>query len=152
MFDKACSFVVDPNNSAQNLSLVQNKVKEEVIQAIKDGFTTFIVGVESEWDTFFAELVIEQKQNHADLFLEAAVRSKLAYKLSLMSDALIKGYDGFRLQQGQYNENSTMNSDRYMMNLSDRVIILFSGREKGRSAFAMKHAHCTGKSIREIRL
>lgn len=152
MADKTCCFIGDQASFSDNLDLLQKRLNEEVKQAVKDGFTTFLVGVDGGLDSLFAHLIIEQKPFHSDLFLEAAVPNNQAFKLSGMSEAFLKCYDGFRFQQRDFNEESIMNSDRYMLNMSDRVIIVFHGIEAGRSAFAMKHAHITGKEIREIRI
>ena len=70
---KACCVTGHRDIPADKVEYVKSKLKEEIEKAIADGFTTFISGFAEGVDLLFAELVLEQKAQHPELFLEAAI-------------------------------------------------------------------------------
>lgn len=153
MTTKACCVTGHRDIPTNKVEYVKAKLKEEIEQAIADGYTTFITGMAEGVDLFFAELVIEQKAQHPELFLEAAI----PYNNRLKStDPLFRkcfaGCDGVRVQQNEYSSDCFMNRNRYMVSLSSRVIAVYDGREKGGTFFTMRYAHMMEREVREIRI
>lgn len=150
---KACCVTGHRDIPADKIEYVKAKLKEEIEQAVADGFTTFITGMAEGVDLLFAEMVIEQKAQHPGLFLEAAI----PYRNHLKStDPLFRkcfeGCNGVHIQQEEYNSDCFMNRNRYMVTLSSRVIAVYDGREKGGTLFTMRYAHTMEREVREIRI
>jgi uncharacterized phage-like protein YoqJ len=135
------------------MEFVRKKLKEEIEKAIEDGFTTFITGMADGVDLLFVELVIEQKERHPHLFLEAAIpyRNRLYAKEPILRRCL-EGCNGIHVQQDKYSSDCFMNRNRHRVALSSRVIAVYDGREKGGTLFTMRYAHIMEREIREIRI
>lgn len=153
MDTKACCVTGHRDIPAEKVEYVKAKLREEIETAIADGFTTFITGMAEGVDLLFAELVIEQKAQHPELFLEAAIpyQNRLKTKDPLFHKCF-EGCDGVHVQQEEYNSDCFMNRNRYMVSLSSRVIAVYDGREKGGTLFTMRYAHTMEREVREIRI
>lgn len=153
MIEKACCVTGHRDIPADKVEYVKTKLKEEIETAIADGFTMFITGMAEGVDLLFAELVIEQKVQHPELFLEAAIPYQNRIK---STDPLFQkcfaGCDGIKVQQEEYSSDCFMNRNRYMVSLSSRVIAVYDGRENGGTLFTMRYAHTLDKEVREIRI
>lgn len=153
MNEKACCVTGHRDIPADKAEYVKARLKEEIEQAIADGFTTFITGMAEGVDLLFAELVIEQKAQHPELFLEAAI----PYRNRLQSTDPIfrkcfEGCDGVHVQQEEYSGDCYMNRNRRMVALSSRVIAVYDGREKGGTLFTMRYAHTMEREVRAIQI
>ena len=113
---KACCVTGHRDIPADKIEYVKAKLKEEIEQAIADGFTTFITGMAEGVDLLFAEMVIEQKARHPDLFLEAAIpyRNRLKSTDPLFRKCF-EGCNGVHIQQEEYSSDCFMNRNRYMV-------------------------------------
>ena len=113
---KACCVTGHRDIPADKIEYVKAKLKEEIEQAIADGFTTFITGMAEGVDFLFAEMVIEQKAQHPDLFLEAAIpyRNRLKSTDPLFRKCF-EGCNGVHIQQEEYSSDCFMNRNRYMV-------------------------------------
>lgn len=153
MNTKACCVTGHRDIPAEKVEYVKTKLREEIETAIADGFTTFITGMAEGVDLLFAELVIEQKAQHPELFLEAAIpyQNRLKAKDPLFRKCF-EGCDGVHIQQEEYNSDCYMNRNRRMVSLSSRVIAVYDGREKGGTLFTMRYAHTMEREVREIRI
>lgn len=153
MSTKACCVTGHRDIPADKVEYVKTKLKEEIEKAIADGFTTFISGMAEGVDLLYAELVIEQKTQHPELFLEAAIpyRNRLNASDTLFHKYLA-GCNGIHVQQEEYNRDCFMNRNRYMVSLSSRVIAVYDGRDSGGTLFTMRYAHTMEREVREIRI
>lgn len=153
MSEKACCVTGHRDIPADKMEFIKTRLREEIEQAIADGFTMFITGMAEGVDLLFAELVIEQKAQHPKLFLEAAIPygNRLKSTDPLFRKCL-KGCDGIKVQQDEYRSDCFMNRNRYMVALSSRVIAVYDGREKGGTLFTMRYAHTMEREVREIRI
>lgn len=153
MSTKACCVTGHRDIPADKVEYVKAKLKEEIEKAIADGFTTFISGMAEGVDLIYAELVIEQKAQHPELFLEAAIPYSDRLKTT---DPLFRkcfvGCDGIKVQQDEYSSDCFMNRNRYMVSLSSRVIAVYDGRDSGGTLFTMRYAHTMEREVREIRI
>ena len=153
MNEKACCVTGHRDIPTDKIEFVKIKLREEIEQAIGDGFTTFITGMAEGVDLLFAELVIEQKAQHPKLFLEAAIPYRNRLKTT---DPLFRkcfaGCDGVKVQQEEYNKDCFINRNRYMVTLSSRVIAVYDGREKGGTLFTMRYAHTMEREVRKIQI
>lgn len=153
MSTKACCVTGHRDIPADKVEYVKTKLKEEIERAIADGFTTFISGMAEGVDLLYAELVIKQKTQHPELFLEAAIpyRNRLNTSDTLFRKCLA-GCNGIHVQQEEYNRDCFMNRNRYMVALSSRVIAVYDGRDSGGTLFTMRYAHTMEREVREIRI
>ena len=153
MNTKACCVTGHRDIPADKVEYVKTKLKEEIEKAIADGFTMFISGFAEGVDLLFAELVLEQKAQHPDLFLEAAIpyRNRLQTKDPLFRKCL-ESCNGIKVQQEEYSQDCFMNRNRYMVALSSRIIAVYDGRDKGGTLFTMRYAHTMEREVREIRI
>lgn len=153
MNTKACCVTGHRDIPTDKVEYVKAKLKEEIERAIVDGFTTFITGMAEGVDLLFAELVIEQKKQHPELFLEAAIPYQNRLKAT---DPLFckcfEGCDGVHVQQEEYSGGCYMNRNRRMVSLSSRVIAVYDGREKGGTLFTMRYAHTMEREVRLIEI
>lgn len=150
---KACCVTGHRDIPNHKVEYVKTKLKEEIEKAIADGFTMFISGFAEGVDLLFAELVLEQKAQHPDLFLEAAIpyNNRLKSTDPLFRKCL-EGCNGIKVQQEEYRQDCFMNRNRYMVALSSRVIAVYDGRDKGGTLFTMRYAHTMEREVREIRI
>ena len=153
MNTKACCVTGHRDIPADKVEYVKTKLKEEIEKAIADGFTMFISGFAEGVDLLFAELVIEQKAQHPELFLEAAIpyNNRLKSADPLFRKCL-EACNGIKVQQEEYSQDCFMNRNRYMVALSSRVIAVYDGRDKGGTLFTMRYAHTMEREVREIRI
>lgn len=70
MITKTCCVTGHRDIPADKAAYVKTRLREEIEDAIANGFTTFISGMAGGVDLLFVELVIEQKEHHPELFLE----------------------------------------------------------------------------------
>lgn len=103
MSEKVCCFIGKQEVTSDELKYVRTSLNEEIIQANKDVYTTFIACFYSGLNVLFAELVMEQKNTHLNLFLEATVLNHPSTKISSVSDAILQGYYAFRFHQQKYD-------------------------------------------------
>lgn len=153
MNEKFCCVTGHRDIPANKTEYVKAKLKEEIKQAIADGFTLFITGMAEGTDLLFAELVLEQKSKHPELFLRAAIPYR--NRLNTTDPLFIKcfeGCDSVEIQQDNYSSSCFMNRNRYMVSLSSRVIAVYDGRNKGGTLFTMRYARMQEREVREIRI
>lgn len=153
MNEKACCVTGHRNIPTDKVELVKTKLREEIEKAIADGFTMFITGMAEGVDLIFAELVIEQKEKHPHLLLEAAIPYRNRIKTTdPLFRKCVEGCNGIKVQQEEYSSDCFMNRNRYMVALSSRIIAVYDGREKGGTLFTMRYAHAMEREVREIRI
>lgn len=87
------------------------------------------------------------------LSLEAAIpyRNRLNTR-DEMFQRLLKACNGIKVQSDKYEPNCFFARNRYMVSLSDRVIAVYDGRERGGTLFTMRYAHALKKEVRVIQL
>lgn len=153
MNEKACCVTGHRNIPTDKVELIKTKLREEIEKAIADGFTMFITVMAEGVDLIFAELVIEQKEKHPHLLLEAAIPYRNRIKTTdPLFRKCVEGCNGIKVQQEEYSSDCFMNRNRYMVALSSRIIAVYDGREKGGTLFTMRYAHAMEREVREIRI
>lgn len=135
------------------IPLVKQQLDMEVRKAIEDGFLVFISGFADGADLVFAETVLQHKEEHPRLFLEAAIpypnriKNGNAYFQNLLQQC-----NGIKTVSDSYHPQCYEQRNRYMVQQSDRVIAVYDGREKGGTLFTMRYAHCLEKEVRVIHI
>lgn len=153
MVYKTCCITGHRDIPAERMVYVQQELQREVLAAIEAGYTRFISGFAEGADLMFAAIVAEQKENHPELFLEAAIpyagRLKTRNK---QFQALLQACDGIKIMCREYTPSCFMQRNRYMARESQRVIAVYDGRDRGGTLFTLRYAHTLGREIRVIRI
>lgn len=151
MVRKTCCVTGHRDIPADKLGYVEQELRRELAEAVADGYTRFISGFAEGADLMFAALVVEEKERHPELFLEAALpyagRVKTKDK---RFHKLLRLCDGIKVESQTYAQSCYMERNRYMVSQSQRVIAVYDGREKGGTLFTMRYAHTLGRDVRVI--
>lgn len=153
MGEKTCCVTGHRDISEERIAYVEQELRREILTAIEEGYTRFISGFAEGADLLFAAIVAEQKKNHPDLFLEAAIpyagRVKTKNK---QFHELLRACNGVKVVCQEYAPSCFMQRNRYMAGESQRVIAVYDGRDHGGTLFTMRYAHTLGKEVRVIRV
>jgi len=132
---------------------VKQRLYDEILQAIHDGYNAFISGFADGADLLFAEIVAQLREQYPKLFLEAAIPYKNRLKsTSTRLQQLLRECNGIKVVCEGYQPDCFLLRNRYMVNQSSRVIAVYDGREKGGTLSTMCYAHCLGKEVRVIHI
>ena len=99
----------------------------------------------------FAEIVIGQRGQYPDIFLEAALPyASRTKKLDKTEQELLASCNGVKVICEKYRPNCFFQRNRYMVQQSSRVIAVHDGREDGGTFFTMDYARIMGRDLRII--
>ncbi len=131
---------------------VESELRREVLEAVKDGYVHFISGFAAGVDLMFAKIVAELKNDHL-ITLEAAIpyRNRMNTR-DADFQRLIKCCDIVKVHSESYNSGCFMVRNRYMVDLSERLIAVYDGRERGGTAATLKYARLKSLDIRQLRI
>ena len=138
-----------PSNKAGE---IQAKLRQEVLNAIKEGYTHFISGFAAGTDLIFAEVVAELKREYP-ITLEAAI--PYPGRLNTPDTTfhrLIKECDLVKVHSALYSKSCYMVRNRYMVDSSALVIAVHDGRKTGGTAATIRYARKSECVVREINL
>lgn len=135
----------------EKIGYVREQLRQEVEQAIEDGFTLFLCGMADGADLEFGAIVVEEKENHPHLFLEAAIpyANRLKSKTPLFERVLAQ-CNGIKVISKEYRPNCYFLRNRYLVQNSQRVIAVFDGREQSGTAQTIRMASAKKRDIRII--
>ena len=153
MVGKTCCVTGHRDIPQDKRAYVEAEFKREVLSAVADGYTHFISGFAEGVDLTFAAIVAELKEKNPALFLEAAI----PYGNRLKSrdetfQKLLSHRNGVKVESEKYTINCFFARNRYMASMSNRVIAVYDGRERGGTLFTMRYAHSQGKEVRVIEI
>ena len=151
MVRKTCCVTGHRDIPADKLDYVEQELRRELAEAVVDGYTRFISGFAEGADLMFAALVVEEKERHPELFLEAALpyAGRVKTKDKRFHE-LLRLCDGVKVESQTYAPSCYMERNRYMVSQSQRVIAVYDGREKGGTLFTMRYAYTLGRDVRVI--
>lgn len=153
MQEKTCCVTGHRNISNEQRIYIEKEMRREVREAIEDGFTHFISGFANGVDLIFADIVVEEKKQHPNILLEAAIPyAGRLNKLDTHFQELIQACDDVRVECEKYAPYSFDRRNRYMVDKSQRVIAVFDGRSKGGTVLTMRYARKLEREIHEIHI
>ncbi len=132
---------------------IKHLLKKAIMQAVMDGYTTFISGMARGLDIWAAEMVLELKKAN-DISLIAvspyfgfekhwdAVNKQKYYDI-------IDAADGVKFMQGEYSKASFHIRNAYMVDNSTRVIAAYNGSSGG-TKNTVEYARKKGLEIMNI--
>lgn len=150
---KTCCFTGHKDIATDKLEHVKGELQREIMQAVEDGYTHFISGFEEGVDLIFASIVADMMTNNPVLTLEAAIpyRSRMNTTDELFHRILAKCRI-VGVHSETYSPACFMKRNREMVSLSQRVIAVYDGREKGGTLFTMRSAYSQERDVRVIRV
>lgn len=153
MQEKACCVTGHRDIPDDKLDDVRRELEREVIQALEDGYRTFLTGFAEGADMLFAQCVNEQREKYPDIFLEAAIPypGRLE-QLDMDGWELLSKCNGLKVVCQRYQYDCFFLRNRYMVQSSSRVIALYDGRAKGGTLYTMNYAHEMERDLRTIKI
>ena len=138
--EKTCCVTGHRDIPAELADRIRELLRQEILQAIGDGYTHFISGFAAGADLLFAEILAELKEAYP-ITLEAAIpypgRMKTPDKTF---QRLIRCCDTVRIHSEVYFKGCYMRRNRYMVDQSQRVIAVYDGRPYGGTAATVRYA------------
>ena len=115
---------------------IKKGLKEAIIKAIHDGYTTFIIGMARGVDIWAGQIVLRLRQNNPDLRLIAALPypdcdTRWSASLRKQYAEVLKAADLVKCICPQYSKISFQKRDEWMVDQSSRVIAAHDGVSGG---------------------
>lgn len=132
---------------------VKRALEQEIDRAVRDGFVCFISSFADGADLLFAEIVMRKLREKPYLKLVAALpyRKRLdTLRKSERTKELIDCCTEIYVAAEEYHPSVYAKRNRCMVERSDRVIVVYDGREKGGTVGTIRLAHRMKKELREI--
>jgi len=112
------------------------RLRDAVEAAYSEGMRHFICGMARGCDFYFAELVLELRQNRPDITLEAAIPCATQSQRWPRPEqerwqSLVSACDQETLIQEQYTPDCMLRRNRYMVDHSALVIAVYDGTSGG---------------------
>lgn len=153
MENKTCCATGHRDIPDDQIEQVKQALAQEIEKAVQDGYQTFLSGFAKGADLLFAQCVIEARQQHPDLFLEAAIPYPGRLKrLTAKEKALLESCNKVSVICSAYSRNCYLLRNRYMVHRSSLVIAVYDGRETGGTAQTLRFAHSRAKEVRTIQI
>lgn len=125
------------NEASPRCQIMKEKLKEEIIKAIKRGYVNFICGMALGFDVICAETVIELKKEYPEIKIIGALPCRTQDKLWQEKDKkryreILEKLDKIRCIYDEYiGAECMLERNRYMVNNSSLLIALFNGKPGG---------------------
>ncbi len=125
----------DDENNAQYV-MFQNKLTAVVSRLIERGYTDFISGVATGFDTWAAEVVISAKKNNKDIKLECAIPfpeqdSKWSHADKVRRMKILKKADLATTVCEHYYKGCFFVRNEYMVDKAEVVVCCYDGQSGG---------------------
>lgn len=132
------------------IELIRHSLRQEIIAAVKDGYTRFLSGFADGADLLFADAVVELSQLYGHISLEAV----LPYKGRLRNpdtefQRLIGACRKISWMQEEYSKYSFHQRNRVLVNASSLVIAVYDGSSGG-TGYTVNYARKQGREIHII--
>ncbi len=122
------------------ISTITQKLKQEVLLAIRDGYTHFISGFALGADLLFADIIVKMKKFYP-ITLEAAIPYPGRMRtLDQKFQSLIACCDTVKIHSDHYFKGCYMYRNRYMVDQSQRIIAVYDGRKTGGTIATLRYA------------
>ena len=148
---KTCCVTGHREIPSQLQQTLRRRLEQEVQQAIADGYTCFLSGFAEGADLLFAVVVAEQKVEHPDICLEAAIPYRGRYNRLLQNTAtraLLDLCTAIHIASETSRPGVYHQRNRYMVERSSRIIAVYDGRKTGGTAYTVQYARRQGKDVR----
>lgn len=152
MKKKTCCVSGHRDISKDKVRIIKEELNRAILWSIEKKYTHFISGFAFGVDLMFAEIVIELKKSY-DITLEAAIpylgRMKTPDK---NFQNLIKACDVVKVHSDCYIKSCYTKRNRYMVDCSQHIIVVYDGRKVGGTVMTMKYAQKLKKECYIIKI
>ncbi len=136
----------------EKLAFVETALRNEIQNALDDGYKHFISGYAKGVDLIFTRIISEFKNEYL-ITLEAAIPYRNRLKTpDTEFQKLIKCCDILKIHTEKYTNGCFMVRNRYMVDNSERIIAVYDGRSYGGTAATMNYARQLNRELIEIKL
>lgn len=125
------------NELDERCLIMKEKLKEEIINAIENGYSTFISGMALGFDMIACETVLELKKHYKHIKIIGAIPCKTQSHFWKEKDkqrynSLLARLDSVRCIYDSYiGKECMLERNRFMVNNSSLIIALFNGTKGG---------------------
>lgn len=146
--EKKCCVTGHREINSEKIPYIREKLREEIIKCIENGYSTFYSGFAKGVDLIFADVVVDLKKEYPHIKLEAAIpyRGRLNTK-DKEFHRLLKECSKVHVLAEKYVKSTLLNRNRFMVQNSDTLIAVYDGREKGGTLFTIRYAHAIKKRV-----
>lgn len=150
--DHICCVTGHRDIPSDQVPFVKEALREEILEAVQNGYTHFISGFAAGTDLLFAEIVAELKVRYP-ITLEAAIPYPGRMNTPDQTfQRLIRSCDIVKIHASQYSKQCYMVRNRYMVDSSARIIAVYDDRKTGGTAATIRYAYAAGRVVRKIQL
>jgi len=148
---KICCATGHRSLPAEKVQYVKQKLYEEILNAIGDGYNYFNSGFADGVDLIFAETVACMKQERTGIYLEAAIPypNRLKSKNSMFAEVL-KQCDVLHTVCDKYTPACFRMRNQYMVEQAERVIAVYDGRQTGGTFTTVVFARSHERDLKTI--
>ncbi len=149
---KTCCITGHRVVNEDKIKYVKDELRKAILELIEQGYSHFISGFADGVDLYFAEIIIELKEEH-NLTLEAAIpyRNRVKTGSKKFKDFLSK-CNTIGIHSEDYNKGCHFKRNRFMVEISDLVLCVYDGREKGGTLYTIRQATMLEKEVKIIKL
>ncbi len=142
------------NESDERCINLKTRIFDAAESVYRAGITHFICGMATGCDMYFCEAVLELREQHPDITLEAAIpwdgqSEGWSTVLKQRYTRLVEDCDYYTLVQQSYTPDCLMRRNRYMVDNAAVLIAAFNGRPGGTMS-TMHYAMRRGLEIIEL--
>lgn len=143
--------VSGPHNLSKDAAdRVTAPLKKEILDAVAEGCTRFLVGFHGKFGLLAAGIVAELRGQGLPLTLELVLPYAGQKKKTAQAQKLLDTCDGTQTICSQYSPNCFLLCSRYLVSESDRVIAVVGGQRN--TTFTIRAAVSQDKPVRTIAL
>ena len=155
MLEHTCCVTGHRHIPPEKAEYVMQRLREEVFDAVEQGFTRFLSGYAAGADQLFVRAVMEAMDEHPQIHLGAALpyRNRLDRLLFHPDTKYLMLAAGDRhLACESYTPGCFQMRNRYMVDESARVIAVHDGRQTGGTAYTLRYAEAKEREVRTIEI
>lgn len=131
---------------------VEQELRKEIQIALNDGYIRFVSGFANGADLLFAKIVIEHKAKFDYVFLEAALPIPAWRRKGYEYNLILQKCDLIKVHSPKYSDSCFSVRNRYMVDISDRIIAVYDGRKRGGTVNTLNYARSLGKDVHIIQI
>ena len=147
MSGKVCCVTGHRVIPAEQLERVESELRSLILQAIADGYDTFLSGFAEGTDQLFARLVLELQKEHP-IRMEAVLPHSGRAKCSNPEfQALLSQCHAVHIAAEKFFTGCFFARNRWMVERSDLLIAVYDGRQRGGSFYTIQYAKGLGREI-----
>jgi len=144
-----------PQKLTRPVDDIKVDLENEILQAIADGYTTFITGMARGTDIWAGKIVIRLKDRFPDIRLIAAVPFPSFYEgwdaaWREKYEQLLSAADLVKIISEEYRDNVYQQRNEWMVDHSSRVIAVYDGTAGG-TRNTIRYARSSGVSVKCLR-